>query len=102
MHLKCKCGKKMEEVDDLDLKGFLIRGWRCSCGQAYSHPEDVDNLVKFFRFMKKQKGLKVFKSGNSLAVRIPKQIADVYHISKSSKLVLSPEKDQLVIKIINP
>ena len=96
------CGKEMKEVDDLELKGFLIRGWVCSCGNEHSHPNDVDALVKFFKYIKKQRGLKIFKSGNSLAVRIPKQIADVYHISKGSKLVLSPEKDQLVIKIINP
>jgi hypothetical protein len=92
----------MKYVDDLDVKGFLVRGFRCECGNAHSEPEDVDKIVKFFIYMKKQKGLKVFKSGNSLALRIPKQIAEVYHLTPSSKLVLSPEKDQLVIKIINP
>ena len=102
MELTCdQCGKKMKEVDDQEIKGFMIRGWRCSCGQEYSNPVDVDNLVKLFNFMKKQRGLKVFRSGNSLALRIPKQLADVYHITSESRLVVSPKKDSIEIKVLN-
>lgn len=36
---KCNvCGKEMKEVSDINLKGFVIRGWRCECGNEHSNP----------------------------------------------------------------
>lgn len=35
----------MRPVNDILLKGFLIRGWRCECGNKLSDPEDVNNIV---------------------------------------------------------
>lgn len=50
---KCNlCKKEMLPVDDINLKGFLIRGWRCKCGNKHSDPEDVDNIVRYFRIVK--------------------------------------------------
>lgn len=34
-------------VDDINLKGFMIRGWRCKCGNEHSHPDYVDNIIKY-------------------------------------------------------
>ena len=46
---KCNvCRKEMKIVNDIELKGFLIRGWRCECGNEHSNPEDVDNIIKQF------------------------------------------------------
>jgi antitoxin component of MazEF toxin-antitoxin module len=49
--------------------------------------------------MKTSKEIKVFKSGNSLAIRIPKQIADLYHLTQKSKLILIPKDDKLILEI---
>ena len=98
--MKCNsCGKPMKKVDDIDIKGFQIRGWRCRCGNELSDPEDVDNIVKFFRFIKKGKKVHVFKSGNSLAIRIPKAVAKVYGIHEDDELMISPKKDEIVLKV---
>ncbi len=56
----------MKEVDDIDLKGFMIRGWRCECGNGHSDPEDVDNIARYFKALKKGVEATVFKSGNSI------------------------------------
>ncbi len=97
---KCNiCSKNMKPVNDIDLKGFKVSGWKCSCGNVHTDPKDVDGIVKFFRYMKTSKEIKVFKSGNSLAIRIPKQIADIYHLTQKSKLILTPEDKKLVLEI---
>jgi hypothetical protein len=89
----------MKSVNDIDLKGFKVNGWKCSCGNVHTNPKDVDDIVKFFRYMKTSKEIKVFKSGNSLAIRIPKQIADLYHLTQKSKLILIPKDDKLILEI---
>jgi hypothetical protein len=50
MTYKCGiCKKEMLPVDDISLKKFLVKGWRCECGQTYSNPEDVDKIVRYLR-----------------------------------------------------
>ena len=53
MTYKCGiCKKEMTHVDDILLKGFLISGWRCECGQTYSDIEDVDKIVRYLRTLR--------------------------------------------------
>ncbi len=66
------------------VKGFVKRGWRCGCGNEHSNPEDVDNIVKYFKALKKGVEATVFKSGNSISVRLPKVIADLYHLNTNN------------------
>lgn len=89
----------MKEVEDIDLKGFMIRGWRCECGNEHSNPEDVDNIVRYFKALKKGVEATVFKSGNSLAVRLPKVIADLYHMNTNFKLSIETEPAAIRLKI---
>ena len=50
MTYKCGiCKKEMTHVSDINLRGFLIKGCRCECGQTYSDPEDVNNIVMYLR-----------------------------------------------------
>ena len=98
---KCNvCGKEMREVSDINLKGFVIRGWRCECGNEHSNPEDVDNIVKYFKALKKGVEATVFKSGNSISVRLPKVIADLYHLNTSLKLPIETEPGGIRLKIV--
>ena len=47
---KCNiCKKEMLSVDNIKLKEFLIKGWRCDCGQIHSDPEDVDKIIRYLR-----------------------------------------------------
>jgi hypothetical protein len=100
MH-KCNiCGKEMNEVNDIDLKGFMICGWRCECGNEHSNPEDVDNIVKYFKTLKNGVEATVFKSGNSISVRLPKVIADLYHLNTNLKLPIETEPGGIRLKIV--
>lgn len=101
MH-KCNiCGKEMNEVNDINLKGFMICGWRCECGNEHSNPEDVDNIVKYFKALKNGVEATVFKSGNSISVRLPKVIADLYHLNTNLKLPIETEPGGIRLKIVS-
>jgi hypothetical protein len=89
----------MKEVDDLELKGFKIRGWRCECGNEHSSPEDVDNIVRYFKLVKKGVEATVFKSGNSISVRLPKVIADLYRLDAKVKLPIETETNEIILKV---
>jgi hypothetical protein len=100
MH-KCNiCGKEMNTVDDINLKGFVIHGWRCECGNEHSDPHDVDNIVKYFKAMKKGVEATVYKSGNSISIRLPKVIADLYHLNSNFKLPIETEPGGIRLKIV--
>lgn len=90
----------MKEVSDINLKGFVIRGWRCECGNEHSNPEDVDTIVKYFKALKKGVEATVFKSGNSISVRLPKVIADLYHLNTSLKLPIETEPGGIRLKVV--
>ncbi len=46
------------------------------------------------------KKTKITKTGNSLAVRIPKEIADFLKLKEGKEAYIHPEKDKLVIESI--
>ncbi len=97
---KCNiCGNEMQEVDDINLKGFEIRGWRCECGNEHSKPEDVDNIVRYFKAVKKGLEATVYKSGNSISIRLPKVIADLYHLNTNLKIPIETELGSIRLRI---
>ena len=100
MHRCNICGKEMEIVDDINLKGFVIRGWRCECGNEHSDPEDVDNIIKYFKALKNGLEATVYKSGNSISIRLPKVIADLYHLNTNLKLPIESEQGGIRLKIV--
>lgn len=98
---KCNiCGKEMKAVDDINLKGFVIRGWRCECGNEHSHPEDVDNIIKYFKALKNGLEATVYKSGNSISIRLPKVIADLYRLNANLKLPIETEQGGIRLKVV--
>lgn len=100
MKHKCNiCGKEMKEVSDIDLKGFRVSGWRCTCGNEHTSPEDVDKIVKYFKAVKKGMAAKVYKSGNSISVRLPKPVADIFQLRPKSTLRVETKKDEVILKV---
>ena len=100
MKHKCNvCGKEMQKVNDIELYGFKIKGWRCKCGNEHSNPEDVDNIVKLFKLSRKGAEASVFESGNSIAVRLPKAIVNLFRLKPKSKLIISTKENEIVLKV---
>ncbi|MBI3413136.1 MAG: AbrB/MazE/SpoVT family DNA-binding domain-containing protein [Candidatus Aenigmarchaeota archaeon] len=86
--IPCECGKKARQAA-IKYKGYEVRGWKCSCGNDYIHPEDSLKVSK----LEKSKGVevKVGLLGDSVIIRIPKELSEIYGIRKGSTLKLVPE-----------
>ena len=106
MSHKCNlCGKQMKAVKDIELdnieqlKGMMIRGWRCRCGNSHSHPDDVDILVDYYKALRSGMQASIFKSGNSTAVRLPRAIVRLLKLESKKKLNVETDGNQIILTI---
>lgn len=80
-------------------------GEKCSyCGEVFT---DSSNMKKIEE-VAKEKGIwglsavtKITKTGNSLAVRIPKKIADYLKLGNNEEVYIHPERDKLIVEVKN-
>lgn len=76
---------------ELIVEKIKVRGWECpKCKETVLHPEDAQ---KMFIFNKLKGGLqiKVGELGNSLIIRIPKEAAEFYKITKGKNIILKAD-----------
>lgn len=71
------------------------------CNESFTDEKTTKKIEE----LAKKKGLwglgkktKITKTGNSLAVRIPKDIADFLNLKEGSEAYIHPEKNKLVIE----
>jgi hypothetical protein len=84
----------------VDLGAFP--GEKCdACGELFT----AGSVMQRIEAAAKAKGVwglgrktKVTRTGNSLAVRIPKELAEHLHIKEGKDAFIHPEKDKLVIE----
>lgn len=74
----------------------------CSnCGESFTNQETtraIEQEAKKKGIWGLGKKIKIIKTGNSLAVRIPKDIAQHLKLKEGSEAYIHPEKDKLVIE----
>ncbi len=78
------------------------KGQKCtSCGEIFFDSESTQKIIE----KAKEKGIfgieaktKIAKSGNSLAVRIPKKIAEFLKLKEGKEVRLSPQGKKIVIE----
>lgn len=77
-------------------------GERCTaCGEVFTDSSAMEKI----EIIAKKKGIwglgattRITKTGNSLAVRIPKKIADYLKLRSGKEAYVHPEKDRLIIE----
>ena len=105
---RCKCGgnlkKSRTEVEFFGIDFGVKPCEVCNeCGSEYISQE----LLEQIEAEMKKKGLfglerrsRITKSGNSLVIRVPKEIADSLHIAKDSEITIYPsDKKRLIVEI---
>ena len=88
---KCTNCNTLMKKKQLLVEGVNIRGWECSkCKETVLHQEDAQ---KMFVFNKLKRGLsvKIGSLGQSLVMRIPKEVAEFYNITKGEDIILKAE-----------
>ena len=85
-----KCRGRMSEGRDTTPEGVEYRFFRCAkCGEELVHMKQLHDLAQKYREMKEYRA-KVSKWGESLAVRIPKDLAIVSFDDDHSASLMTP------------
>ena len=94
--MKCPiCLKEsMEQIKDVMVQdGIDFEAYRCSkCGEEIMTMKQLKVLAGKYRTLRKAKEVTFAKWGNSLAVRIPSEIAEEYNIGAGKHGILTKDK----------
>lgn len=92
---KCPvCGKKLKSEKREIFQGIYAQVEVClKCNDEWIDESEYSKLQSLFR-------RKVFKVGGSLAVRIPKEIADIINLEEGEDLSIKTRGDQIIIEKI--
>ncbi|MEM4254598.1 MAG: AbrB/MazE/SpoVT family DNA-binding domain-containing protein [Candidatus Woesearchaeota archaeon] len=98
---KCyKCNAKMKIMQGADLEGIDYEYYCCTkCGEEILDMKQLHKAAEKYKALRKAREGKFQKGGNSLAVRIPKQIADELHIAPEKSCLILKEKGALKILV---
>lgn len=106
--VRCKCGGKLKrsfnEVEFFGIDFGLKRAEACSdCGSEYLSQEvmeEIEGEVKRRKFFGLERRGRVAKSGNSLVIRIPKEIAESLRIKRDLPIIIYPtEQKKLIVEV---
>lgn len=99
--MKCPiCNKgEMEKIKDvIKQDGVEFEAFRCkSCGEEIMNMKQLKVLAQKYRKLRKAKDITFAKWGNSIAIRIPRDVVDEYHITSGKHGVLTKDKDGIRI-----
>ncbi|MBI4018548.1 MAG: hypothetical protein HY368_02975 [Candidatus Aenigmarchaeota archaeon] len=98
-HRCTKCNSVMKRKK-MTIEGMEIRSWECrKCKEIVLHPEDAQKMLVFSK-LKKGIPVKVGTLGEALIMRFPKEVAQLYRITKGEEIKLraeSPKKLELSV-----
>jgi len=94
-HTCTRCNSLMKKKN-LIIEGVSVRGWECmKCKDTVLHPEDAQRMLLLSK-LKKGLPVKIGELGESLIVRIPKEMAELYRLSKGEKVVMKAEDEKKI------
>ena len=93
---KCtKCNSSMKKKN-LVVEGTDVRGWECiKCKDTVLHQEDAQRMLLLSK-LKRGFSVKIGELGKSLVVRIPKEVAKLYKLSKGEQITIKAESDNKI------
>jgi hypothetical protein len=97
--MKCgKCGKKVTKKTGFTPEGFEYDYFSCECGEEIVDMKQLHEVAQKYREMKKYHA-KISKWGESLGIRIPKELTKKYNLKQNSEITLIPEKKSIKLVV---
>ena len=94
----CRKGKMLVHLDKMKSDGVEFEFYRCvNCGEEILDMKQLKVLAGKYRKLRKAKEIMFAKWGNSIAVRIPKEIVDEYRIKSGSQGLITRDKEGIKI-----
>lgn len=101
----CEKGKLLKVKEKHMMYGIDLGtydGEKCpACGEVFTAAEamrDIEKIAKEKGIWGLGKKTKVTRTGNSLAIRIPKEIAQYLDIHEGTEAYIHPEKNKVIIE----
>ena len=92
-----KCKSKMVEKKDKTPEGVEYKYHKCSkCKEEIVDMKQLHSVAQQYREMKKYTAT-ISKWGESLAIRMPKELAKKYNLKQNEQVTLVPEKNAIKI-----
>jgi len=96
---KCSlCGKKTRRVKSVMPDGIPYEYYKCECGEEILDMGQLNAVAQKYRKMKKHNA-KLSKWGQSLGLRIPKELTEKYNMKEKNTVQIIEEKDGLKLII---
>lgn len=91
---KCwDCGSKMSKFTDFIEEGIEYEYFKCDkCGREILTMDQLHEVAKKYKELRKAYRVIVSKWGTALAMRIPKDIVEAQNIKPREKLLVVPER----------
>ena len=94
----CEKGNMEKTKEIIKQDGIEFETFKCSvCGEELMNMKQLKVLANKYRELRKAKEITFAKWGNSIAVRIPNEIVEEYHISSGSQGILIKNKEGIKI-----
>ena len=106
--IRCKCGGRLKksktEVEFLGIDFGIHPCEVCTqCGSEYLSQELIEKIEKEVKkrgFFGLERRIKVTRSGNSLVIRVPREIAKSLKLEKDTDITIYPtEKRKLIVEV---
>ena len=95
--MKCACGE-IAQPKKTNIEGFSVRAWHCKkCGEEYIDSDDAEFVLLYKKIQKKPINAKLGVHGNSYIIRIPKEIAEIMHLTKGKTAELKMKDQHSII-----
>jgi antitoxin component of MazEF toxin-antitoxin module len=99
--MKCRCGEKTIAVE-INVGSTKVKGWRCSkCSENYVDEKSMEKAIELNKIMKTAMFSKIYKSGNSYALRIPKKAVDVLDLENRKGLSMRITPESIILDVKN-
>ena len=99
-HICTKFGHQMKRKT-LTMEGTNVRVWECAkCDEVILHPEDAQRMLVLNK-LKNGLSVKIGELGNSLVVRIPKELAVMYKMTKGGEIRLKAHDNKIIEMVLN-
>ncbi len=88
----------MKFKDKLKFNNYIIKGWKCACGETYYNPKQAQRILLLNKLKKEKIKLKLGKIRSNLFLRLPKDVELALDLKKGEEVFISLEKDTIKIE----
>lgn len=78
----------MEIVKAMSFNNYKIDGWKCSCGEIYYNPEQLERILIINKLKKQLLRAKLGKIRSNLILRLPKSIEAALGLKQGQEVSL--------------